>query len=116
MEAHDGRARPVRLKLGICYDGTDFSGWAAQPAQRTVAGVLGEALAVLFRGPVPMVVAGRTYAGVHATGQVAHIDAPAAALAEEARAGIPATARAETAETARPRLMPLLFMLKFLPE
>lgn len=71
----------TRLRLGICYDGTDFSGWAVQPGRRTVAGVLGDALAVLFREPVPMVVAGRTDAGVHAAGQVAHIDVPAAGLA-----------------------------------
>lgn len=71
----------VRLRLGISYDGTDFAGWAVQPAQRTVAGVLGEALAVLFREAVPMVVAGRTDAGVHATGQVAHIDVPPTGLA-----------------------------------
>lgn len=81
MEAHDRRARPMRLKLGVCYDGTDFSGWAVQPGRRTVAGVVGDALAVLFRSPVPMVVAGRTDAGVHATGQVAHIDVPPAGLA-----------------------------------
>lgn len=82
MEDRDTRADPtMRLKLGICYDGTDFAGWAVQPARRTVAGVLGDALTVLFRRPVPMVVAGRTDAGVHATGQVAHIDVPLAGLA-----------------------------------
>ena len=70
----------VRLRLDISYDGTDFSGWAAQPDRRTVAGTLGAALEVLFRQPVPMVVAGRTDAGVHATGQVAHIDVPAPGL------------------------------------
>jgi tRNA pseudouridine38-40 synthase len=77
----DDGAETVRLRLSICYDGTDFSGWAVQPARRTVAGVLGDALTVLFRGPVPMVVAGRTDAGVHAAGQVAHIDVPLAGLA-----------------------------------
>ena len=66
----------MRLRLDISYDGTDFSGWAAQPERRTVAGTLTNALEVLFREPVPMVVAGRTDAGVHATGQVAHIDVP----------------------------------------
>lgn len=81
MEARDRPAGSVRLRLGISYDGTEFSGWAVQPGRRTVAGVLGDALAVLFRGPVPMVVAGRTDAGVHATGQVAHIDVPAPGLA-----------------------------------
>lgn len=71
----------IRLRLDISYDGTGFSGWAAQPDRRTVAGCLSDALAVLFRQPVPMVVAGRTDAGVHASGQVAHIDVPEALLA-----------------------------------
>jgi tRNA pseudouridine38-40 synthase len=62
------------MRLDLAYDGTDFAGWAVQPGQRTVAGVLGDALRTLFREPVPMVVAGRTDAGVHASGQVAHID------------------------------------------
>ena len=70
----------VRLRLDISYDGTDFSGWAAQPDRRTVAGCLSDALRVLFRQDIPLVVAGRTDAGVHATGQVAHIDVPTAGL------------------------------------
>ena len=67
----------VRVRLDIAYDGTDFSGWARQPGRRTVQGELEAALAtVLGRyGPPPrLVVAGRTDAGVHATGQVAHLD------------------------------------------
>jgi tRNA pseudouridine38-40 synthase len=69
----------VRLRLGLSYDGTDFAGWAAQPGQRTVAGVLTEALERLFgAGDVTgLTVAGRTDAGVHATGQVCHVDVPA---------------------------------------
>lgn len=70
----DQQSETIRLRLDISYDGTDFSGWAAQPDRRTVAGCLLTALGVLFRGEVPMVVAGRTDAGVHAAGQVAHID------------------------------------------
>ena len=70
----------VRLRLDISYDGTNFSGWAAQPARRTVEGSLSEALAVLFRRQVPLAVAGRTDAGVHAVGQVAHVDVPADGL------------------------------------
>ncbi len=68
------RPRLVRLRLDLSYDGTHFSGWAEQPGRRTVAGELGVALATLFRTRIPLVVAGRTDAGVHATGQVAHID------------------------------------------
>lgn len=71
----------MRLRLDIAYRGSAFAGWAVQPGQRTVAGVLGEALATVSRTVVPMVVAGRTDAGVHATGQVAHIDLPDEVLA-----------------------------------
>ena len=72
--------RVLRLRLDLSYDGTDFSGWAAQPGLRTVAGVLSDALTVLLRQEVPLVVAGRTDSGVHATGQVAHIDVDETAL------------------------------------
>ena len=67
----------VRLRLDIAYDGTEFAGWAAQAGQRTVAGVLDEALTTVFRTPVQLRAAGRTDTGVHATGQVAHVDVPA---------------------------------------
>ncbi len=52
------------------YDGADFAGWAAQPGLRTVEGTLAEALGTVLRQPVKLTVAGRTDAGVHATGQV----------------------------------------------
>jgi tRNA pseudouridine38-40 synthase len=52
------------------YDGADFAGWAAQPGLRTVEGTLAEALGTVLRRPVRLTVAGRTDAGVHATGQV----------------------------------------------
>lgn len=70
----------VRIRLDVAYDGTDFFGWAVQPDRRTVAGVLIEALRRLFGpgGPVGLTVAGRTDAGVHATGQVCHVDVPEA--------------------------------------
>ncbi len=70
----------VRLRLDIAYDGTEFAGWAVQARQRTVAGVLDEALSTVFRAPVQLRAAGRTDTGVHATGQVAHVDVPIDAL------------------------------------
>ncbi|MBQ1029115.1 tRNA pseudouridine(38-40) synthase TruA [Micromonospora sp. C97] len=68
----------IRLRLDVSYDGADFSGWAAQPARRTVAGVLVDTLdLVLGVGTATgLTVAGRTDAGVHATGQVCHLDLP----------------------------------------
>ncbi len=67
----------TRFRLDIAYQGTDFNGWTRQPHQRTVQGELEDALATIFRrhGPAPtLTVAGRTDAGVHAAGQVAHVD------------------------------------------
>lgn len=67
----------MRLRLDIAYDGAAFSGWARQPGLRTVQGALEAALATVFTrwGEPPLLtVAGRTDAGVHATGQVAHLD------------------------------------------
>ncbi|MCU1473612.1 tRNA pseudouridine(38-40) synthase TruA [Amnibacterium sp.] len=76
----------VRVRLDLAYDGTDFAGWARQAGGlRTVQGALEGALAVAVGrapGPVPrLVVAGRTDAGVHATGQVAHVDLSESQLA-----------------------------------
>jgi tRNA pseudouridine38-40 synthase len=72
--------RYQRVRFDVAYDGTEFSGWAAQPGRRTVAGVLTETLAKLVGpdGVRGLTVAGRTDAGVHATGQVCHVDLPAA--------------------------------------
>lgn len=68
----------ARVRLDVSYDGTAFSGWAAQPGRRTVAGVLAAELdRILGPGtPTGLTVAGRTDAGVHATGQVCHVDLP----------------------------------------
>lgn len=64
----------VRFRLGIAYDGTEFSGWARQPDRRTVCGVVEDTMSMVLRQDVRLTVAGRTDAGVHATGQVAHCD------------------------------------------
>jgi tRNA pseudouridine38-40 synthase len=97
----------VRLRLDIAYDGTDFAGWAVQAGQRTAAGVIDEALTTVFRTPVRLWAAGRTDTGVHATGQVAHVDVPADALAN----AYPRTPRA-----GEPEFLPLLRRLgRFLP-
>src|SRR5687768_15675446 len=75
----------VRLRLSISYDGTALHGWARQPGQRTVQGELEQALSMVLRCPVDLTVAGRTDAGVHATGQVAHCDVPREIWVEQER-------------------------------
>ncbi len=62
------------LKLVLAYDGTDYTGWQRQAAGRSVQGVVEAALAPLAGRPVSVVAAGRTDAGVHALGQVAHVE------------------------------------------
>ena len=64
----------MRIRLDIAYDGTHFRGWARQPGLRTVQETLESALARVLGGAPRLVVAGRTDAGVHASGQVTHVD------------------------------------------
>jgi len=72
-----------RLRLDIAYDGTQFSGWATQPDKRTMQDMVEEAVARIVRHDIDSVVAGRTDAGVHATGQVIHIDVAESAFDKE---------------------------------
>jgi tRNA pseudouridine38-40 synthase len=69
----------VSAKLTLEYDGREFAGWARQPGRRSVQGELERALAVVLRREaVPLTVAGRTDAGVHAWAQAASYDGPPA--------------------------------------
>ena len=78
VASHLGDGGLVRLRLDLGYDGTNFAGWAMQPGQRTVEETLAAALGQVLRldPPPRLAVAGRTDAGVHASGQVAHVDLP----------------------------------------
>jgi tRNA pseudouridine38-40 synthase len=68
----------MRIALGVEYDGSAFHGWQIQPQGHTVQDALQAALAQIAGQPLDVVCAGRTDAGVHATGQVVHFDAPMA--------------------------------------
>ncbi|MET9516095.1 tRNA pseudouridine(38-40) synthase TruA [Streptomyces sp. NPDC002994] len=74
----------VRVRLDLSYDGKDFSGWAKQTERRTVCGEIEDALRTVTRSSVTyeLTVAGRTDSGVHARGQVAHVDLPEEVWAE----------------------------------
>src|SRR4051812_6535899 len=65
-----------KIRLLLSYDGTDFQGWQKQPGRSTVQGTLEDVLAQIYAEPVKVVASGRTDAGTHAVGQVAHFEAP----------------------------------------
>ncbi|HJR93984.1 MAG TPA: tRNA pseudouridine(38-40) synthase TruA [Gaiellaceae bacterium] len=92
------------LKLTLEYDGTRFHGWARQPGLRTVEGALAEALDVAYPRWDGLAVAGRTDAGVHATGQVASVTveggAPTSRAAEALGAALPEDVSVVDAEEA----------------
>jgi tRNA pseudouridine38-40 synthase len=97
------------LRIDLAYDGSQFHGWADQPGIRTVQGVLEDALARTLRlaEPPALTVAGRTDAGVHARGQVAHLDVAGQSWARAApgalrrlNVALPADVRAHAIATA----------------
>ena len=79
----------MRLRFDLAYDGTGFRGWARQPGLRTVQGTLEAAISRILGGDPRLVVAGRTDAGVHASGQVAHLDLTEAQQERLAKARTP---------------------------
>ena len=72
-----------RLRLDIAYDGTHFFGWATQPGHRTLQDLIEEAISRISQTNIDSIVAGRTDAGVHASGQVIHVDVPDAMFDRE---------------------------------
>lgn len=94
----------MTLRLTLEYDGAGFKGWARQPGARTVEGAVRDALDAVVPGWSSLAVAGRTDAGVHATGQVASLEAsggpPLERLAEALNAALPDDAGVLRAEDA----------------
>lgn len=81
----------MRIRIDLAYDGGSFHGWAVQPELRTVQGQLEDALAMALRRPrIAVTCAGRTDTGVHARGQVVHLDVDEAVIAASAgRSDVP---------------------------
>ena len=99
LEAFHPQDQPLRrVRIDLGYDGTAFAGWARQPDQRTVQGALEDALAVVVRDSAPptVTVAGRTDAGVHARGQVAHADVAVLPSVRWLNSVLPADVRVRT--------------------
>jgi tRNA pseudouridine38-40 synthase len=96
----------VKLKLTLEYDGTEFRGWARQPGLRTVEGVVRDALSSVFPRWSELAVAGRTDAGVHATGQVASVEGergpPPERVAEALNTALPGDVAVAAADEAAP--------------
>jgi tRNA pseudouridine38-40 synthase len=96
------------LKLTVAYDGTAFRGWARQPGERTVEGVLTQAIDAVYRGradvAVAVAVAGRTDTGVHALANVISVDVgdgpPLERAAEALNAALPQDVAVVEAEEA----------------
>ena len=74
----------MRIRIDLSYDGTSFHGWAVQPGLRTVQGEVQRALAMALRREAWVTCAGRTDTGVHARGQVIHVDLTEAELVTSA--------------------------------
>jgi tRNA pseudouridine38-40 synthase len=73
----------LRLRLDLAYDGTNFFGWGKQPDRRSVQEEVEKAIGTITQTKIDSIVAGRTDAGVHATGQVIHVDVPDTIVLDE---------------------------------
>ena len=97
----------ITYKLTLEYDGTRYSGWQDQKNSRTVMGEIRKAAGQIFRGEFEMQGAGRTDAGVHALGQVAHVDLavnlPTDTLVARLNDALPADINVLAAERVPPR-------------
>jgi tRNA pseudouridine38-40 synthase len=73
----------LRLRIDLAYDGTNFYGWGKQPDRRSVQEEVEKAIAIISQSKADTIVAGRTDAGVHAIGQVIHVDVPDTIVLDE---------------------------------